>query len=62
MRQSEWLRDAFNEIDPSSEKVTITFSPAEYAPTPYNRYANAKRKGDDEAEGSPTFRDRKSVV
>ncbi|KAL8278047.1 hypothetical protein RQP46_009507 [Phenoliferia psychrophenolica] len=54
--KSEWLRDAFNEIDPSSEKITITFSPAEYAPTPYNRYANAKRLGDDEAEGSPTFR------
>ncbi|KAK4698220.1 cell cycle checkpoint protein, partial [Phenoliferia sp. Uapishka_3] len=55
--QSEWLRDAFNEIDPSSEKITITFSPAEHAPTPYNRYANAKRKGEDDEEGSrPTFR------
>ncbi|KAM0747330.1 Rad1-domain-containing protein [Meredithblackwellia eburnea MCA 4105] len=54
--KSAWLRDALQEIDPSSEKLTITFSPAEYAPTPYNRYANAKSRGDEDEEGRPTFR------
>lgn len=61
--KSEWLRDAFLEIDPTSEKITMTFSPADYNPTPYNRYAKLtagkkRRIGEEpvEDEATPTFR------
>ncbi|ORY37884.1 Rad1/Rec1/Rad17 [Leucosporidium creatinivorum] len=42
--KSEWLRDAFLELDPSSEKVAFMFSPAGNAPMPYNRYASSHRR------------------
>lgn len=64
--QSEWLRDAFNELDPSSEKVAFMFSPSENAPMPYNRFASSNRRrtgrdagggeDDEELEVPPIFR------
>ena len=52
--QSEWLRDAFLELDPSSEKVAFVFSSPDQQRTglPYNRYAGSrKRRGNTAGEG-----------
>lgn len=52
--QSEWLRDAFAEIDPSSEKLSIAFSPPEQAPARFNRFATDQVP--EVNGGNPTFR------
>lgn len=50
--QSEWLRDAFAELDPTSDKVVFHFSPPDkHVPTAYNRF-RAGRDGDDEGPRS----------
>lgn len=56
--QSEWLRDALQDIGTGADKVTFSFSPAVNAPTPINRYAKAKRREDagGGSAGMPTFR------
>ncbi|KAK4048905.1 checkpoint clamp complex protein Rad1 [Microbotryomycetes sp. JL201] len=48
--KSEWLRDAFGELEPTSQKVVFHFSPPDkHAPAAYNRYRgqNQHRTGQD---------------
>lgn len=54
--QSEWLRDAFNEIDSSSERLTLIFSAPD---EPMARNYGMKRPADtaeQDLQPLPTFR------
>ncbi|KAM0787227.1 hypothetical protein ACM66B_006465 [Microbotryomycetes sp. NB124-2] len=61
--KSEWLRDAFGELEPTSQKVVFHFSPPDkHAPTAYNRYRGPKQQqngnanDDDDEVGRSIFR------
>ncbi|SGY90573.1 BQ5605_C039g11816 [Microbotryum silenes-dioicae] len=57
--QSGWLADAFSELDPSSDRVSFSFSPSNQASTrsKYNRYATEDRLADSSQENeAPLFR------
>ncbi|SCZ96551.1 BZ3500_MvSof-1268-A1-R1_Chr8-2g10290 [Microbotryum saponariae] len=57
--KSGWLADAFSELDPSSDRVSFSFSPSNQASTRsnYNRYATEERLVDSSQEiEAPLFR------
>ncbi|KDE06276.1 hypothetical protein MVLG_03435 [Microbotryum lychnidis-dioicae p1A1 Lamole] len=57
--KSGWLADAFSELDPSSDRVSFSFSPSNQASTrsKYNRYATEDRLADSSQENeAPLFR------
>ncbi|SCV67375.1 BQ2448_6021 [Microbotryum intermedium] len=57
--KSEWLADAFTELDPSSDRVSFSFSPSNQAsiPSTYNRYATGGRDHDSSmGDEAPLFR------
>ncbi|GAA5947727.1 hypothetical protein JCM3765_001054 [Sporobolomyces pararoseus] len=51
--KSEWLRDALLELPPTSEKLTISFSPA---PEPPDEEEEEERQEEEEEEPVPLFR------
>ncbi|KAK4053338.1 checkpoint clamp complex protein Rad1 [Microbotryomycetes sp. JL221] len=50
--KSEWLRDAFLELEPTSQKVVFHFSPPDKrGPVAYNRYRGVRPQQDDGDQG-----------
>lgn len=57
--KSDFLHDAFLELDPSSTKITMSFTPPEDVDTPFNRFqARGRREGNQSQieKGGEVFR------